>query len=217
MKIKNLNYLIDGILSIIIGAVLILMAIFAFGSLINITCIIIGIIIVLVNFYYVFISALILNNTESGKSVNVLEEKLKTFAYVELILSLAGVILGFVFIFNHGLALQIVFGVYLIVYPIIRIAFALDKNAQFKKELPILLVALVIILLAAFGSLGSVLQIIAIIIGSLVLLSGIVSLIFYYKDEKKIEINNDDNKVEEHSSADTIEVEAEEVKEDNNK
>ena len=217
MKIKNLNYLIDGILSIIIGAVLILMAIFAFGSLINITCIIIGIIIVLVNFYYVFISALILNNTESGKTVNVLEEKLKTFAYVELILSLAGVILGFVFIFNHGLALQIVFGVYLIVYPIIRIAFALDKNAQFKKELPILLVALVIILLAAFGSLGSVLQIIAIIIGSLVLLSGIVSLIFYYKDEKKIEINNDDNKVEEHSSADTIEVEAEEVKEDNNK
>lgn len=215
MKIKNLNYLIDGILSIIIGAVLILMAIFAFGSLINITCIIIGIIIVLVNFYYVFISALILNNTESGKAVNVLEEKLKTFAYVELILSLAGVILGFVFIFNHGLALQIVFGVYLIVYPIIRIAFALDKNAQFKKELPILLVALVIILLAAFGSLGSVLQIIAIIIGSLVLLSGIVSLIFYYKDEKKIEINNDDNKVEEHSSADTIEVEAEEVKEDN--
>ena len=217
MKIKNLNYLIDGILSIIIGAVLILMAIFAFGSLINITCIIIGIIIVLVNFYYVFISALILNNTESGKAVNVLEEKLKTFAYVELILSLAGVILGFVFIFNHGLALQIVFGVYLIVYPIIRIAFALDKNAQFKKELPILLVALVIILLAAFGSLGSVLQIIAIIIGSLVLLSGIVSLIFYYKDEKKIEINNDDNKVEEHSSADTIEVEVEEVKEDNNK
>ena len=215
MKIKNLNYLIDGILSIIIGAVLILMAIFAFGSLINITCIIIGIIIVLVNFYYVFISALILNNTESGKSVNVLEEKLKTFAYVELILSLAGVILGFVFIFNHGLALQIVFGVYLIVYPIIRIAFALDKNAQFKKELPILLVALVIILLAAFGSLGSVLQIIAIIIGSLVLLSGIVSLIFYYKDEKKIEINNNDNKVEERSSADTIEVEAEEVKEDN--
>lgn len=214
MKIKNLNYLIDGILSIIIGAVLILMAIFAFGSLINITCIIIGIIIVLVNFYYVFISALILNNTESGKAVNVLEEKLKTFAYVELILSLAGVILGFVFIFNHGLALQIVFGAYLIVYPIIRIAFALDKNAQFKKELPILLVALVIILLAAFGSLGSVLQIIAIIIGSLVLLSGIVSLIFYYKDEKKIEVNNDDNKVEEHSSADTIEVEAEEVKED---
>ena len=217
MKIKNLNYLIDGILSIIIGAVLILMAIFAFGSLINITCIIIGIIIVLVNFYYVFISALILNNTESGKAVNVLEEKLKTFAYVELILSLAGVILGFVFIFNHGLALQIVFGAYLIVYPIIRIAFALDKNAQFKKELPILLVALVIILLAAFGSLGSVLQIIAIIIGSLVLLSGIVSLIFYYKDEKKIEVNNDDNKVEEHSSVDTIEVEAEEVKEDNNK
>ena len=215
MRIKNLNYLIDGILSIIIGAVLILMAIFAFGSLINITCIIIGIIIVLVNFYYVFISALILNNTESGKAVNVLEEKLKTFAYVELILSLAGVILGFVFIFNHGLALQIVFGAYLIVYPIIRIAFALDKNAQFKKELPILLVALVIILLAAFGSLGSVLQIIAIIIGSLVLLSGIVSLIFYYKDEKKIEINNDDNKVEEHSSVDTIEVEAEEVKEDN--
>ena len=217
MKIKNLNYLIDGILSIIIGAVLILMAIFAFGSLINITCIIIGIIIVLVNFYYVFISALILNNTESGKAVNVLEEKLKIFAYVELILSLAGVILGFVFIFNHGLALQIVFGAYLIVYPIIRIAFALDKNAQFKKELPILLVALVIILLAAFGSLGSVLQIIAIIIGSLVLLSGIVSLIFYYKDEKKIEVNNDDNKVEEHSSVDTIEVEAEEVKEDNNK
>ncbi len=217
MKIKNLNYLIDGILSIIIGAVLILMSIFAFGSLINITFIIIGIIIVLVNFYYVFISALILNNTESGRAVNVLEEKLKTFAYVELILSLAGVILGFVFIFNHGLALQIVFGAYLIVYPIIRIAFALDKNAQFKKELPILLVALVIILLAAFGSLGSVLQIIAIIIGSLVLLSGIVSLIFYYKDEKKIEINNDDNKVEEHSSADTIEVEAEEVKEDNNK
>lgn len=217
MKIKNLNYLIDGILSIIIGAVLILMAIFAFGSLINITCIIIGIIIVLVNFYYVFISALILNNTESGKAVNVLEEKLKTFAYVELILSLAGVILGFVFIFNHGLALQIVFGAYLIVYPIIRIAFALDKNAQLKKELPILLVALVIILLAAFGSLGSVLQIIAIIIGSLVLLSGIVSLIFYYKDEKKIEVNNDDNKVEEHSSVDTIEVEAEEVKEDNNK
>ena len=214
MKIKNLNYLIDGIISIIIGAVLILMALFAFGSLINITCIIIGIIIVLINFYYVFISALILNNTASGQTVNVLDEKLKTFAYVELILSIAGVILGFVFIFNHGLALQIVFGTYLIVYPIIRIAFALDKNAQFKKELPILLVALVIVLLAAFGSLGSVLQIIAVIIGALVLISGIVSLIFYYKDEDKIEINKDDNKVEEHSSADTIEVEAEEVKDD---
>ena len=115
MKIRNINLLVDGILSLIGGAILILMAIFNFGSLINITCIIIGIIIVLVNFYYVFISALILNNTESGKAVNVLEEKLKIFAYVELILSLAGVILGFVFIFNHGLALQIVFGVFLIV------------------------------------------------------------------------------------------------------
>ena len=214
MKIKNLNYLIDGILSIIIGAVLILMAIFAFGSLINITCIIIGIIIVLVNFYYVFISALILNNTESGKAVNVLEEKLKIFAYVELILSLAGVILGFVFIFNHGLALQIVFGVFLIVYPLIRLSFAIDKKEQLKKELPILLVALVIVILAVFGSLGQILQIIAIIIGALIFISGIVSIILYYSKDNKINLDQGREKVEEKSDSSAIEVEATEVEED---
>ena len=214
MKIKNLNYLIDGILSIIIGAVLILMAIFAFGSLINITCIIIGIIIVLVNFYYVFISALILNNTESGKAVNVLEEKLKIFAYVELFLSIAGIVLGFVFIFNHGLALQIVFAVFLIVYPLIRILFSIDKKTQLKKELPILLVALVIIVLAAFGSLGQVLQIIAIIIGALIFISGIISIILYYKTESKITLNQENEQLEENSDSSTIEVEATEVNDD---
>ena len=214
MKIRNINLLVDGILSLIGGAILILMAIFNFGSLINITCIIIGIIIVLVNLYYVFICTLLLNHANAGQSLNVQEDRLKTFAYVELFLSIAGIVLGFVFIFNHGLALQIVFAVFLIVYPLIRILFSIDKKTQLKKELPILLVALVIIVLAAFGSLGQVLQIIAIIIGALIFISGIISIILYYKTESKITLNQENEQLEENSDSSTIEVEATEVNDD---
>ena len=75
------------------------------------------------------------------------------------------------------------------------------------------MVALVIVILAVFGSLGQILQIIAIIIGALIFISGIVSIILYYSKDNKINLDQGREKVEEKSDSSAIEVEATEVEE----
>ena len=51
LKVKNYAYLVDGILSLVGGLILTLMAIFAFDCLVNIVCITIGVFIIIFNIY----------------------------------------------------------------------------------------------------------------------------------------------------------------------
>ena len=205
--INKYNLLVEGVLSLIGGIILILMSIFAYGALINITCAIIGIIITIHSLYWLVISLTLLSNN-ANIDVNVQNEKLKEYTGITLVLSALGTILGFWFIFNHGLALSIIFGIYLIAFPAIRIMFALNKKEQLKQEAFSLILAIIIIVLTSFNALDTVLKIILIILGAIIALSGIVEMILYYKEYKEIR-----NIVIDKDAKDTIEVEAENIEE----
>ena len=120
---KKYYMYIDGIISIIGGTFLLLMAIFNFESLINLTCILIGILVIIINLARLFISSTMLKvATEDNR--NDINGNFKTYAIFNMVLAIAGLILGTWFIFYHGLALSIVFALYLVIYPIARIIFA---------------------------------------------------------------------------------------------
>ena len=209
-KVKNFSLLIDGILSLVGGLILLMMAIFAFDSLVNIVCITIGVFIIIYNIYVLVISLNLLGLFNLGLNTNVSDDKVKTYAFVSSLLSILGIVLGLWFVFNHGLALTIVFGAYLIIFPLFRLLFATDKKKQIKQEIPNIVVAIIVILLACFGSLASVLRILVIVFASIITLLGVCYLILYEKGVK-VQIPSDDNALNEQE---TIEVEATETKEE---
>ena len=118
--------------------------------------------------------------------------------YVNAIFSLLGVILGFLLIFNHGLATSIVIAIYLIIMPLIRIFSSNDKTKQFKSELPLLILAAVLL----FTPVESVFEIFLIVFGVIILVLGIINLIlalvFNYKNRNSLDdfngFNNDNEK-----------------------
>ena len=209
LKVKNYAYLVDGILSLIGGLILTLMAIFAFDSLVNIVCITIGVFIIIFNIYTLIIGLNLLGLISIGANTNVAEDKIKTYALVSSLFSIVGIVLGLWFIFNHGLALNIVFATYLIIFPLVRIIFSADKKKQLKQEAPSIVIAVVVIMLACFGNLAQVLRIIVIVLGVIITLLGLVYL-YLYERGVKVQIPANENELNEKE---TIEVEATEEKE----
>lgn len=116
--------------------------------------------------------------------------------YVNAIFSLLGVILGFLLIFNHGLATSIVIAVYLIIMPLIRISSSDNKTKQLKSELPLFILAAVLL----FTPLEAIFKIVLIIFGIILIVIGGVNLILTiaYNSKKKNNFDdfngfNDDN------------------------
>ena len=92
------------------------------------------------------------------------------------VMYLIPVILGFVIIFNHYLALAIILGVYLIFEPILRIIILRDKKKQIIKEIPYFLIALVLFFVPS--ATGDVLNIGVKIFGGVILFFGVVGVIY---------------------------------------
>ena len=107
--------------------------------------------------------------------------------YSLAVMYLIPVILGFVIIFNHYLALAIVLGIYLIFEPILRIIILKDKKKQIFKELPYFLIALVLFFVPA--ATGDVLNIGVKIFGGVILFFGVVGVIYNLLTVRN---NNDD-------------------------
>ena len=158
----NGNYrggLFSAITSIIIGTLITLLSIFAFDAIISVLFFMIGLGIVLSNIFPLIIAS---------QNLNV--SKIYIFDFLS---SLIGIILGVLFMFNHSLAISISFGVYLVLIPLIRIFLSANRLQQLKMEIP----SFVIAILLFCNVLDEILRIGLIVIGSIILILGIVNLI----------------------------------------
>lgn len=147
------------IFSLLVGTVIVLLSVFAFEAMVRIFFVCVGIGVVLVNLIPFIIATQLVSRDKR---------------YVlDLILSLLAIILGVLFIFEQGHAVSIVFSIYLVLMPIIRIALASDKLRRLKKELPLFIIAILLF----FNVFDDILRIALIVIGGLLALLGLVNLI----------------------------------------
>lgn len=161
------------IISIVIGTVIACLGIWCYEEFIEFICIAIGIGMVLINGFLLFIYA---------KAV----EADKRFIF-DLVIATINVILGMLFIFNHGLAVSIVFGVFLIVLPIIRIIISDNKKNQLIKEIPFFIIGALML----FNVADVVFRIAIIAFGGILVIIGIVNIILSNITVKPKK-NNDD-------------------------
>lgn len=73
---------------------------------------------------------------------------------VELILSSISIFFGCVLIFWNNGILMLVLGAYMLLFPIVNIILAKDHLAQFKAEVPKLIIGLVLLVLGPAGTIG---------------------------------------------------------------
>lgn len=155
-----------GVIGVILGVVLTLVGILYYEEFIQVICILIGVIIILVNVFPLLISAKEMRHS-------------KRYAY-NFFVSLAFIVLGAIFIFNHGFVLSVIFGSLLIVFPLIRVLLARDKKRQFLTEIPLFALGI-----ALFFNAGDLLFRIALITFGIVLavlsLVNIVLLLIHTK------------------------------------
>ena len=172
----NGNYrggLFKAIASIIIGTLITLLAVFAFDAIISVIFFMIGFGIVLSNIFPLMIAS---------QNLNV--SKIYIFDFCS---SLIGIILGVLFMFNHSLAISISFGVYLILIPLIRILTSHNKLEQLKMEIPSFIIAILLFC----NVLDEILRVGLIVIGSIIIILGVINLILelIYRSKHK----NDNN------------------------
>lgn len=125
-------------------------------------------------------------------------EKLYGLAVMYLI----PVVVGFIMIFNHHVALAIILGVYLILEPILRIILLKDKKEQIFKAIPYFIIALILFFVPVAKDL--VLTVGVRIFGGVILAFGIAGVIYNIFFVKKIDDSNDKPK-EDHGEIIDIE------------
>ncbi len=170
-----------GVIGVILGVVLTLVGILYYEEFVQVICIFIGAIIILVNIFPLLISAKEMKHS-------------KRYAY-NFIVSLSFIILGAIFIFNHGFVLSVIFGSLLIIFPLIRIILARDHKKQFLTEIPLLALGI-----ALFFNVGDLLFQIALITFGIVLavlsLISIVLLMIHTKSFEDAVIDVESEEVE---------------------
>lgn len=152
------------IISIIIGLAIGLLGYFCYKDLITFICIFIGIMIILINIYPLQAYFKLMK-----------ENKIYT---IDFIISICFIALGFMFIFMQGTAISIVFGVFCIILPIIRIIIAKQKKRQLKREIPLFIIGALMLFnireqifrfaLVGFGAILVIIGIVNIILSNLV-------------------------------------------------
>ena len=108
------------------------------------------------------------------------------------LLSTLSVVFGFMFIFWHNEALTIILGIWLIVFPIIRIILSTDWVGQLKKEIPLFILAILLFFVPATTIIGIMLKVfgyIFIVLG----ISIIIYWIYWYFKKDKNNSNIDEN------------------------
>ena len=150
--------LIGAVFSIILGALITLLSVFAFDAIVDITFFMIGMGIILSNIFPL-ITAIEVARVDSRYIFNI-------------IASIIGIILGVLFMFNHSLVVSIVFGVYLVIMPTVRIILSKNKLEELKSELPLYIAAILLFC----NVLDKVLRIGLIVVGVIITILGIINL-----------------------------------------
>lgn len=83
----------------------------------------------------------------------------KLSGILTLIFSAISVVLGLMMIFWHETVLMVVVGIYMIALPILDIVLAKDHAAQFKAELPKLIIGAVLVILGPAGTVDTLFKI----------------------------------------------------------
>lgn len=167
---------IAGILSIIFGALLIILSIFAFKDLKNIIFVTIGVLLIVINSLFLLVTLLDSN---------------KYYLVFNLIFEIIGIVLGILFLNNDNTAVIIIVGCYMILFPIVRIFLSNDKKARLINELPSLIIGILLILFSF--ALDDILKIVTIVIGAIIVCYGIFDIIITIKLKRDINKLNEMN------------------------
>ena len=159
--------LIISFLSFVAGILLILLSIFAYDFILNFTCVIVGIIIAVLNFYSMIIYA-----------QNFWFSKLHV---VEFIISFVAEVMSILFIFFHNDVMCIIFGSFLFIMPTVRIIITRDHFERFKVELP----CYFMMLLVLFTLLDIMLKVLLIITGGVLALFSIGLIVLAIRNSKQ--------------------------------
>lgn len=169
---------------------------FSGGIILGIITIMIGVMFVLipyeelVSFLFTFVGICIMAINALPCFLNWMKYEATKQDLKDAIVSTISVLLGFIFIFCQGLArdiFSIIFALWLIILPIIRIVNSENKKEQFKKEIPYFLVGLLLF----FVPTGAIFSIVLKIFGAIVILYGIINIVLTIVGHKND--NNDDN------------------------
>jgi len=175
-KTKFVSNLLLIILEIVVGILLICLPA---DKIINFFLGTIGVILIVCNIIPCFQYFMLMNN-----------DKKYTVDFVSSVIS---VVLGILLLVMPGAVLSIILACWFIIMPIVRIIIHPNHNEQFKKELPLLIIGLILTVFS-FSFVSSV---IIKVIGGAIILSSIFHLVYairIYKDGNVInESNQDDN------------------------
>jgi hypothetical protein len=159
---------IVNILSIILGIAISLLGYFFYKELITFICIFVGVLLILINIYPLVAYSKLMKDSK--------------IYIVDFIITIGFILLGGMFIINHGLAMSIVFGAYCIVFPIIRIIISKQKKRQFKREIPLFIIGA----LMFFNVSDEVFRFALVGVGILLALLGFINIILSKVVYKKI-------------------------------
>ena len=105
---------------------------------------------------------------------------------ISFALSLVSVVLGVLMIFFHSTVLMLILGAYLILIPLVQIIIANDRLAQFKAELPKLILGLVLLLIGPATVLEMLFDIAGWIIVALSIVYLLIAVLAYVKRQKQL-------------------------------
>lgn len=169
---RNLYF---GVIGMVLGITLALIGILYYDYFLHAICIAIGIVIILMNIYPLLFSF-------KEMKYN------KRFVYM-FVTSLIFILLGIAFIINHEMYISIIFGVFLIILPIIRILLAKNHKMQIYHEVPYILLGLAL----ALNISHLIFQIAIVALGILLAMySGLYLLLIVF-----VKIKRNDNEAEE--------------------
>ena len=168
--------IVTSIVLMVIGALMSLLAYFAYDSFINFVCVVLGIFIIICNIYPLLVYSSLITQDKS---------------YIpNFVIALVFVIIGVLFIFVHGFVMSIIATVFLIILPIIRILLSNDKKTQLLKETPLLVIGALVL----FNVFDGIFRWVLIAGGIVIFLIGLVYLIMLLTNKYKVK--NDNNVID---------------------
>jgi len=127
--------------------------------------------------------------------------------YINAVLSLVSVIIGFIFIFNHNAILAIILGVWLVLLPILRIILSKEKKKEIKKAIPYFVAAILLFFIPA----ETILDIVLKVFGGLLITLGVIYIIYNIVIGKKNNKDDFNNNNQNNKDRDIIDIEYKEL------
>lgn len=103
---------------------------------------------------------------------------------LSLIVSAISAVVGFLMIFNHNDLLMIFLGVYMILLPVLNIILAREHFAQFKAELPKLIIGALLILLGPAGTIDMLFRVAGWVVIAFTLVASVIVFVGMNKKPK---------------------------------